>query len=169
MVQRSGGSYLMAGFKPAAIAFVVMTMALRAVHRRRSLWPATVGVLMAIFYYGFNAAIVVALGGLVAAVLRNDPEQLSIVRRFLRHMPLVAVPGLVAPVLRIQGAPKDTIYGGTNVQVRKVNWSELREGLVSGLPASAWKLSRDWLATPVSLHLGQPLPSSRRPPRSASP
>ena len=57
-----------------------------------------------------------ALGGLVAAVLRNDPEQLSIVRRFLRYTPLVAVPGLVAPVLRIQGAPKDTIYGGTNVQ-----------------------------------------------------
>jgi hypothetical protein len=112
-------------------------------------------VLAALFYYEVNAALIPALVPLVGwAALRRDPALPSFRQRALRYAPLVALPGIVGLALRVRGASKDALYGGTTVATGSGELvGTTVEGIVSGLPASAWKLSRDWYATQFPLRV----------------
>lgn len=148
------GSYPMAGFASAAIGLLVLSFAVDAYDTptwRRSI-SLGLAVCAAILYYEINVAVAVAMlpaAGMLA--LRRDGDgKRSWSNAMLAGIP-IAVPAVVTVVMRVLTRPvaEEFQYSGTTITADSSIVPAYLRAMVSSLPGSAWKLSRDWLAEPI--------------------
>ena len=148
------GSYPMAGFASAAIGFFVLSFAVDAYVEPS--WRRSIGLgiaaCAAVLYYEINVAVAIALVPVACmlAFRRDDEGRRSWRNVLLAGIPL-GIPAFVTLVLRLttQPEPGGFEYSGTTISTDATLIPSFLKALVSSLPGSAWKLSRDWLATPI--------------------
>lgn len=145
-------TYPASGFASAAIGFLLLTLALKALNSGsvRGAWVVAALGTFAALYYEINVAAVAAIVPLVCWAWWHAARSDRALRPVMRvAAPMLGVPFVVVIVMRLWFGSSNTGYTGTEVAGGSEQLRSLMRGLVSTFPGAAWDLSRDWINAPM--------------------
>ena len=147
-------SYPMSGFMVAAIGFYLLGWAAYTSLRPTTLRILTLLVLCvtSVFYYEILAGVgVLTFLVLISPISRVNVRR-SIGRIFLSATPAIATI-LAMTLSRMHTAAQSANYGGTSIALGGKTLKTFVLGLISSLPASAWRVTAQFLGGGVTIKL----------------
>lgn len=149
-------SYPLSGFASAALGFALLSAALHPDVLARTGGPWVLGALAAltVLYYEINVAAVLAVGVVLGWRAWSIGPVRSRLRQAVALSPAVLVPFVLTVGLALRAAPNSENYTGTAVAVGDGLLRTTAIGLLGGLPAAGWRLSRGYVGGPPLLLVG---------------